>query len=126
MHLNRRCHHSLRRKLGALVTSRTDGRPFRRPDYLAEACHALTLYLRQTKKMARADPHRFGPHARRYYLDTVQAARQEAEAEAALRKVYGPPQPGDPPGAPGVWTRRYVLDPERKGFGKWFREKYDS
>jgi hypothetical protein len=126
MHLNRRCHQSLRRNLGVLVTSRTDGRRFRRINHLAEACRALALVLRQSKKMARADPHLFGPHARRYYLDTIQAAQQEVEAEAALRKVYGPPQPGDPPPAPGIWTRRYSLDPQRKGFRKWFREQYGS
>ena len=126
MHLNRRCHQSLDCKLGTLLTTRTDGRPFRRPNYLAEACHALTLALRQTKKLTKADPHLFGPHARRYYLDTVQAAQQEVEVEAALRQVYGPPKPGDPPPAPGVWTQRYFLNPQWPGFRKWFREQYGS
>ena len=126
MHLNRRCTRSLRCKLGVLITSRTDGRPFRRTNYLAEACRALGLFLRQTKKMAKADPHLFGPHARRYFLDTVQMAQQEEEVAAALRNVYGPPQPDDPPLPPGVWTERYVLNPQWKGFPKWFREKYGS
>ena len=126
MHLNRRCHQSLRRKLGVLVTSRTDGRRYRRINYLAEACRALALVLRQSKKMAEANPHLFGRHARRYYLDTIQAAQQETEAEAALHRVYGQPQPGEAPRAPGVWTNRYFLDPQRKGFRKWFRDTYGS
>lgn len=45
-------------------------------------------------------------------------------AKVALHKVYGPPQPGDPPPPPGVWTRRYFLDPQWKGFRKWFQETY--
>lgn len=126
MHLNRRCTRSLCRKLGVLITSRTDGRPFRRTNYLAEACRALELVVRQSKKMAKADPHLLGPHARRYFLDTVQAAQQAEEVEAALRNVYGPPKPDDPPLRPGVWTERYVLNPQWKGFPKWFRETYGS
>jgi hypothetical protein len=126
MRLNRRCTQTLRRKLGILITVRTDGRQFRRTNYLAEACRALELLLRQSKKMVRTDPHLFGPYARRYYLDTDQAAQQEEEAETALRNVYGPPLPGDPAPGPGVWTRRYVLDPEWKGFRKWFRKQYGS
>ena len=126
MRLNSRCNRSLRRPLGVLITSRTDGRPFRRTDYFAQACRAMNLFLRQAKKMAKADPHLFGPHARRYFQDTVRDAQQQAEADAAIRKVYGPPKPGDPPLPPGVWTQRYNLDPEWKGFRKWFKETYDS
>jgi hypothetical protein len=122
MRLNRQ----INRKLGALVTSRTDGHPFRRTDYFAVACRAMNLFLRQTKKMAKADPHLFGPHARRYFQDTVHAVQQQAETDAAIRKVYGPPKPDDPPLPPGVWTQRYFLDPEWKGFRKWFRETYGS
>ena len=126
MRLNSRCNQSLRRKLGALITARTDGRPFRRPDYFAQACVAMNLFLRQTKKMTKADPHLFGPHARRYFQDTAGDAQQQAEADAAIRKVYGPPKPGDPPLPPGVWTQRYFLNPEWKGFRKWFSKTYGS
>ncbi len=117
---------SLNRKLGLLITTRTDGRPFRRPDYFAVACSAMNQFLRQTKKIAKADPHLFGPHARRYFQDTVQAAHQAAETDAAIRKVYGPPQPGDPPLPPGVWTQRYFLDPQWPGFRKWFIKNYGA
>jgi hypothetical protein len=124
MHLDRRLDRSLNRRLRRFVTSRTDGRAFRLRNYLAEACQYLNLYLRQHKKMARADPHLFGPHSHRYYLDTVQLDWEEKEIVASLRKVYGPPRPGDPPPGPDVWTERYFLNPQWKHFQKWFREHY--
>jgi hypothetical protein len=113
--LNLRLDRPLSRRLDRCLTARTDGRSFRPPDYLAVACSALSLYLRQAGKMAKADPHIFGPHA----------AEQQAEAEAALCKVYGPPKPGDPPPA-SVWRERYYPEPglERRIFLKWFKEQY--
>lgn len=126
MRLNRRCTQTLCHPLGRLITSRTDGRPFHRRDYFAKACSAINRFLRQTQKMAKADPHLFGPHASRYFHDTVSAAQHAAKGEAAIRKVYGPPQPGDPPPPPGVWTRRYFHDPQWKGFRKWFAKTYDA
>ena len=119
--LNRRV---LCRKLTTFATSRTDGRAFRPPNYLARACRFLELYVRQSRKMARADPHLFGPHASRYYADTVRMARQQSEIEAALEKVYGPPKPDAPSPGPDVWTRRYVLDPKWRHFRKWFATEY--
>lgn len=124
--LNRRCRRPLGLKLGRLLTRRTDGRPFRRTNYLAAACQAINQLLRKNREMARADPHLFGPHADRYRADTLRAARQEAETEAAIHKVYGPPRPGDPPPSPGAWIRRYTLDPQWKGFRRWFRQTYDD
>ena len=126
MRLNQPSSRKLSRRLGTFVVTRTNGRAFRPPDYLAVACRALNQALRISKRMARADPHLFGPHAARYFQETVQAARQEAEVEVALPKVYGPPQPGEPPCGPGVWTRRYALSPQWRGFRKWFREQYGS
>ena len=124
MRLNQSLSRKPSRRLGTCVITRTDGRAFRPPNYLAVACRCLNQALRLSQRRARADPHLFGPHAARYYQDTVQAARREAEIEVALRKVYGPSQPGDPPRGPGVWTRRYALDPQWRGFRKWFREQY--
>lgn len=114
----------LGQKLVRLATSRTDGRAFRPPDHLARACRYLELYLRQARKMARAEPHLCGPHASRYYADTVRLAQQQAEINAALDKVYGPPKPDDPSPGPDVWTQRYVLDPQWPRFRKWFKEQY--
>ena len=123
--LNHRLDRPLSRRLGRCLTARTDGRSFRPPDYFAVACSALSLFLRQAGKMAKADPHIFGPHATRYYQDTVRMAEQQAEAEAALRKVYGPPKPGDLP-PDSLWRKRYYPEPglERRIFLKWFKEQY--
>ena len=126
MRLNRSLNRRLNRHLGSLLTRRTSGRRYRRRNLLAEACRALELCIRQSKKMAKADPHLFGPHARAYYLDTLREDQQAQEIEAALEKVYGP----DPDGAGqlrSVWQERYNIPPEeRRNFLKWFKQRYGS
>ena len=124
MPLTQRCNRSLRRKLNTIITKRTDGKPCRRPDPLLAACRALNGYVEAAQELAEDQPHIFGPHARQYFQDTIQAAKVAAEADAAIHKVYGPRKLGDPPLQPGVWTRRYFLDPEWKGFSKWLRRTY--
>jgi hypothetical protein len=114
--LARRCHHYL--------TTRTNGLRWTPPNYLAQACQILGEYVRLRQRMARDQPHLYGRHASRYYRDTLQEIEFEAEMEVAIRKAYGPPKPGEPPPGPGVWTRRYVLDPQWRGFRKWFHERY--
>ena len=77
--------------------------------------------------MAKADPHIFGPHAREYFLDTLKMEKQQQETEAAIRKVYGPPAPGEPPHVSTLWSDRYP--PELKQsriFLKWFHENYPT
>ena len=126
MRLNRRLNSRLNRHLGSLLTRRTNGRRYRRRNLLAEACRALELCIRQSKKMAKADPHLFSPHAHAFYLDTLREDQQAQEIEAALDKVYGP----DPERAGrlrSVWQERYNIPPEqRKFFLKWFKEHYGS
>jgi len=124
MRLNQRCNRSLTRKLNTIITKRTDGKPYRRPNHFLAAYREFNRYVKETKKLTKQQPHVCGPHASQYFQDTIQAAKVAAEAEAALHRVYGPCKPGDPPLGPGVWTRRYFLDPERKGFRKWFRKNY--
>lgn len=114
------------RQLTTFITVRTDGRAYRPPDYLAIACRGLTQALRISNRLAKADPHLFGPHASQYFRDTMRQAADEVAIAAALRKVYGPPKSDDPPPGPGVWTRRYYLDPQWPGFRKWFRERYEA
>jgi len=126
MHLNRPLNRRLNRHLGSLLTRRTNGRRYRRRNLLAEACRALELCIRQSKKMAKADPHLFGPHAHAYYLDTLREDQQMQEAAAALDKVYGPSPDGNSP-LRSVWQERYNIPPEqRKFFLKWFKEHYGS
>lgn len=123
MRLNRR----LQRHLGSLLTRRTNGRRFHRTNLLAEACRALNLRLRQVNKMARTDPHLFGPHARAYYRDVLRQDRQAQLIHAALDKVYGP-APAEAAGPlSSVWQEHYEIPPkQRKVFFKWFRQHYGS
>jgi len=96
-----------------------------RPNYLALACSALNQALRLQARMAKEDPHIFGPHSHQYFLDTLEMEREEKEIEAALRRVYGPPAPGQPERVSTLWTDRYYPKPEqRRLFLKWFHEKY--
>ena len=126
MPLTQRCNRSLRRKLNTIITKRTDGKPYRRRNHFLAAYREFNRYVKETKKLAKQHPHVCGPHARQYFLDTKQTAKVAAEAEAAIHKIYGPGKPGDPPLRPGVWTRRYFLNPEWKGFHKWFRKTYGN
>jgi hypothetical protein len=100
----------------------------RRPNYLAIACRALTEYLRIAKRMAKRDPHLFGPRAREYYLDTLRLERQEQECQVALDEVYGPPSPDQPKLSSTVRTDRYYFsDPQQRlQFLKWFHKNYPS
>jgi hypothetical protein len=122
---NRRLNRRLGRRVGHYVIARLDGRPFRPPDWLAVACKALDGYVRLRKQAARRDPHLFGPHASRYFRDTVQLEQEQRETEAALRKVYGPSAPGQEWRPNKIWYERYARDPaNKKFFRKWFKEHY--
>jgi hypothetical protein len=126
--LNRSLNQNLNHGLNRYATTLVDGacRP-RQPDYLRLACRALTQYLRLAKRMERQYPHIFGPQAHRYFLDTLQLEKDRAETEAALRKVYGPPAPGDPVPVSTLWTDRSFPSPrQRRLFLKHFHEHYPS
>ena len=110
--LNRRCWRYATKMLGGA----------RRPNYLAVACSALNQYLRIAKRMAKEDPHLFGPHARQYFLDTLAMQREEQESQAALQRVYGSDGSAF---VSTIWADRYHYKPEeRRLFFKWFHEKY--
>ncbi len=98
-----------------------------RPNGLKLACRLLTHNLRLPNRMGKDDPHLFGPPAQRYFLDTLQLERHEQDVEAAIRKVYGSPTPGEPARVSTLWTDRYFPKPEqRKMFLHWFNENYPS
>ena len=119
--LNRR----LNRNLDCLLTRRTDGHPYRRKNPLREICRLLEQYLKLRKHAARRDPHLFGPHAHRYYADTLAEERRQREIELSLQKVYGPPRPGEDYESRQVWRERYEIQPGRERlFRKWFKENY--
>jgi hypothetical protein len=97
----------------------------RQPNGLVIACRLLAQYRRLAKRAAKEDPHLFGPHARRYFLDTLELERREQEIQLALEKVYGPPLPGQPTPCSTLWTDRYCPSPkQRRSFLRWFREQY--
>ena len=121
MRLNRR----LNARLNAWLTFRTDGRPFRPPNPLREICQLLNCYVRLRKRAARRDPHLCGPHAQRYYADTLKMERDQVVIEAALDRVYGPAPAGESPPARDIWRERYDIQlREERRFRKWFREQY--
>jgi hypothetical protein len=100
----------------------------RRPDDLLLLCRVLERYLRLARRMEKRDPHLFGPRARDYYLDTLAMERQQQETEAALNKVFGPPDPNQPARVSTLWTDRYHFSSprQRRRFLKWFHEQYPS
>ena len=107
------------------LARRLDGRAFRPPDYLAQACSLLARCGRLRRQAARRDPHLFGPHARRYYQDTVRMGQQQRETAAALDRVYGATPAGQPPDLRQVWYERYHAEPGRgEAFRKWFQIQY--
>lgn len=116
--LNRRC-------LRYATTMLGGARRPRPPDELPLACRLLSQYLRLTRRMAKRDPHLFGPQAHRYFLDTLALEIRQQEIQAALDKVYGPPAPGEPKRVSTLWTDRYCFPPEeRRMFLKRFKQNY--
>jgi hypothetical protein len=100
----------------------------RRPNELRQLCRILNQCLRIARRMEKRDPHLFGPRARDYFLDTLRMERQRQETEAALNKVYGPPDPSLPARVSTLWTDRYHFSSRRqyRRFLKWFHEQYPS
>ena len=83
--------------------------------------------LRHKRRLAKNDPHIFGPCARDYCLDTLKVEQREKDAEAALHKVYGPPAPEQPRHVSTLCTARYPPEPKMSRlFLKWFHENYPS
>ena len=79
------------------------------PNLLAEACRNLNEAIRIRKRMAKREPHLFGPKATAYFLETVEMAESEREFGRALQRIYG-----CEPGPATVWRDRYPeFDPCR-------------
>ncbi|MEY4387567.1 MAG: hypothetical protein RLY20_2850 [Verrucomicrobiota bacterium] len=109
------------------LTRRLDGRAFRPPDYFAQACQHLERYVRLVEKAARQEPHVYGPHADRYYRDTVQMISDEREIDAALARVYGSTPTSVSEIAARIWRERYGFSTRQApSFRKWFRERYGA
>ena len=121
---NRNLNRNLNRPCSRPATRRLGGA--RQPDELLSLCRLLEEAVRLRQRLARRDPHLFGPHAQRYYLDTVRLAQEQQEIDAALHNVYGPPPSGEPQTGSTVWTDRYVFrTPEQHRLHlRWFQEHY--
>jgi len=81
--------------------------------------------MRISRRMAKREPHLFGPHAADYFLDTLHEQQGQRELEIAINRVYGTTADGLP--QPSTrWTDRYVTWPAQRFFRKWFKERYGS
>jgi len=121
---NRSLNHRLGCRLDVYLPRRLDGRPARRPDYLAQVCNLIEEYLRLRKKLAKNQPHIYGRHAAAYYRDTLREEQWRREVEAALDKVYGPVPPVAA-SSPSIWQERYEIPPAQMRFHlRWFRQQY--
>lgn len=122
---NRRLGIRLRQPLGRR-TWRRAGKPasnLSRIDYLATACKAVSDLIRFEKRLAKEAPHIYGPHARKYFLDTLEMEKWEQEFEAALARVRGSPSTH----VSTLWQGRYCPKPEtNQMFLKWFHENYTN
>ena len=122
------------RKLDRVLIRKLNGNCYRKlsrritrgpnPRYLALACRLINEALRIDKRLAKRDPHLFGPHARAYYRDTVAQERLQEHLRVSLDKIYGPSPPETSAPPPSIWTERYETWPADRKFRKWFREIY--
>jgi hypothetical protein len=137
MNMSSRCRngrHNLSRALNRLLdhacsryatTMLAGARRPRQPHPLRVVCKLLGQFIRNWNGMAKRDPHIFGPHAHRYFLDTLEEERYERDWEVAIRKVYGPLAPGQRQPVSTLWTDRYEPDPSRRRiFLNWFKDRY--
>jgi hypothetical protein len=82
----------------------------RRPEgCFAEIFRCFRAYFKVRDRMAREDPHLFGPDARSYYQETVAEHRRAVEIEAALTRVYGPSAPNETSWANRIWSENYPM-----------------
>jgi hypothetical protein len=95
----------------------------RRPDDITIVCRAISKYIRITNRMAKEEPHIYGPRADDYLRDTLQMERIEQAVDTAIRKF----RPDRPPLVSTLWSKRYDHKPEnRRLFLNWFHEFYPS
>jgi hypothetical protein len=71
---------------------------------------------------------RSAPMTLKKSCDTLRMEPQQQEAQAALDKIYGPPDPTQPARASTLWTDRYHFTSpcQYRRFLKWFHEEYPS
>jgi hypothetical protein len=84
----------------------TGARRPRRPNPLRIASRLIGESIRIARRMAKREPHLFGPKALDYYLETAELEQQRRQLDQALRKIYGSDD-GQRTNAGTVWCERY-------------------
>lgn len=79
----------------------------RKPDGVTVICQLLNRFLRITDRMAKEEPHLFGPQAPQYFLDTLAMERERREIEADIAKVYGDKTASGRRYVDTLWSERY-------------------
>ena len=120
--LNRSLNRRLNRRLNRYSTTLQGGacRP-RDKDGFAEIFRCFREYFKVRDRMARADPHLFGPEAQAYYRETVAEHDWALKVDAALTCVYGPATPGESCGADQVWSTAYPVFHNAAEKQKWVK-----
>lgn len=114
--LNRSLNHRLTR-----YTASLQGGARRPPadDGFAEIFRCFRAYFKVRDRMAREDPHLFGPDAPAYHRETVAEHRYATQIEAALTRVYGPA--ATPSEADQVWSQAYPVFHSAAEKQKWVK-----
>jgi len=120
--LNRCLNRRLNRRLDCYATTLQGGA--RRPrdkDGFAEIFRCFLEYFKVCDRMAREDPHLFGPEAPAYYRETVAEHDWALKVDAALTHVYGPATPGESCGADQIWSTAYPVFHSAVEKQKWVK-----
>ncbi|MGC3958721.1 MAG: hypothetical protein QM813_12510 [Verrucomicrobiota bacterium] len=121
--LHRSLNHSVNHRLNryAAVVANGGRRP-RAKDGLLEICRYIEQSLKIRDRMAREDPHLFGPEARAYLRETVAEHDCALQVEAALAQVYGSDYDKHSSWADRVWSTAYPQFTSAAQKQKWIKK----
>ena len=113
---------SLNRRLTRYTSTLQGGARRPRPDSgFGEIFRCFRAYFQVRDRMAREDPHLFGPEAQPYYRETVAEHDWALKVDAALTRVYGPVPLGESCGANQVWSTAYPCFTSAAQKQKWVK-----
>jgi len=118
--LNRPLHHYLNRRLNRYATAvASGGRRPRAKGGLLEICRYLEQALKISDRLAREDPHLFGPEAPAYFRETIAEHKWAVTIDAAVAQVYG--AAATPPDTHRVWSQAYPVFHSAAEKQKWVK-----